>query len=175
MLSERVEAMAQQILKLSNWDGSFPVDPKSLSQNFRIKKTLSGDSEPSIIDIKMIGDNLGRLSGSAELSELDGKPLFICKYNNTEVDYRSRFTQAHELGHIVLGHVDRNRKLLRDESFNYYDPLEFEANGFAAAFLMPEFSVRKKLESTSDAQYLATFFGVSPTALKYRLKNLNLA
>lgn len=175
MTTERLEELAVKVLKLSKWDGVFPINPQKLTENIQIRKTLAGDESPSILKVKMQGEALGRLSGSAELIEDEDNSYFLCKFNKYEPDYRSRFTQAHELGHVVLGHVDRNCTLLRDEDFNQFSPQEIQANSFAAALIMPSSEVEKMLDKTSNVSQLATHFGVSPTALKYRLKNLNLA
>ena len=70
--------------------------------------------------------------------------IFICT-NATEPLPRQRFTAAHELGHVVLGHVDNPHKteksgvLCRDTSINIStaNPIEQEANVFAARILAP--------------------------------------
>ena len=51
---------------------------------------------------------------------------------------------------------------------------EQEANWFAASLLMPEKLLKHYFSITNDADKLATIFGVSPTAVYYRLKNLGL-
>jgi Zn-dependent peptidase ImmA (M78 family) len=99
---------------------------------------------------------------------------------------RQRFSAAHELGHHELHahaigkavHVDRGfRVLLRDDiSSQGIDPLEIEANAFAAELLMP----REFLMSALDAagldieddvgiETLARKFRVSTAAMRYRL------
>ncbi|MGY6174298.1 ImmA/IrrE family metallo-endopeptidase [Paraburkholderia strydomiana] len=80
-------------------------------------------------------------------SELSGLLLkqedgVIIGVNSQQARTRQRFTIAHELGHLVMEHqgemfVD-GTVLRRDEkSSRAIDPLEIEANGFAAALLMP--------------------------------------
>ena len=49
---------------------------------------------------------------------------------------RRRFTIAHELGHILLGHVGRYRLVNREPS-PHDDPVEQAANVFAARLLAP--------------------------------------
>jgi Zn-dependent peptidase ImmA (M78 family) len=102
---------------------------------------------------------------------------------------RTRFTIAHELGHIVLHqldeiHIDKQFPLkLRDDiSSQAIDPEEMEANAFAAALLMPEAMLKADLaameemdcESDEDIQKLAIKYEVSPQAMNFRLMNLGL-
>ena len=127
-------------------------------------------------------------------SELSGLLLkqedaVIIGVNSQQARTRQRFTIAHELGHLVLEHqgemfVDAT-VLRRDEnSSRAIDPLEIEANGFAAALLMPARWVERELnegknaspsESAADATArLAKDFGVSVQAMSFRLANLGL-
>jgi hypothetical protein len=67
-----------------------------------------------------------------------------------------RFTAAHELGHIVLGHEDRNHILHRDMPIvgleqQPADPVEREANFFAGCFLMPPKFLTKVFRSMFGA------------------------
>lgn len=95
-------------------------------------------------------------------------------YLNTEQPLlRRRFTAAHELGHHVMGHGTRQRN--KDAQYNKenFDPLEVEANRFAAALLMPAPTVKdcvfKKKMLTKD---MAQYFGVSTRAMIIRLRQL---
>ncbi len=85
-------------------------------------------------------------------------------------DRRSRFTIAHELGHYIL-HADAGRKPLhvrRDGS----GPVEWEANWFAAGFLMPEDILREKVGDGYGNAELAEHFGVSKEAVQIRRQSL---
>lgn len=88
---------------------------------------------------------------------------------------RQRFTCAHELGHMVedsgSSRIDRRRDSLARRGT---DPHEIYANAFAAALLMPEYAVKQLHGLGADPVDLASFFGVSPIAMGYRLKNLGL-
>lgn len=98
------------------------------------------------------------------------------------------FTYAHELGHYVL-HTSAGRQmsLFDEEQFlcraeNMSDPVEYQANQFAACLLMPkpliESQYQQFLETNSlvwpSFYELADKLEVSITALMYRFKKLNL-
>lgn len=97
---------------------------------------------------------------------------------------RRRFTIAHELGHLVVGHLRRGQVVI-DESLTERAPPEREANAFAAGLLMPARGVRgavnrlrKRLGENDPVGWivwLADSFGVSDEAAAYRLVNIGLA
>lgn len=65
---------------------------------------------------------------------LDRKPwIFISAQTSVQ---RQRFTVAHELGHILLGHVGKYRLLNREPTPND-NPIEQAANVFASRLLAP--------------------------------------
>lgn len=59
--------------------------------------------------------------------------MFISRFDSSE---RQRFTAAHELGHILLGHVGKYRLVNREPS-EADNPVERAANIFAARLLAP--------------------------------------
>lgn len=65
---------------------------------------------------------------------IDGRPLILVSRNKPVP--RQRFTAAHELGHILLGHVGRSGLVNREPSPGD-SPLEQEANVFASRLLAP--------------------------------------
>ena len=114
--------------------------------------------------------------------------------NILDPEVRQRFTIAHEIGHILLGHEGVSH---RDTSYTVYKGIiermnEVSANGFAAELLMPEILLREALLDTmteldynaegkfseSDIDYIAVNtankMNVSLESFKYRLKNLNI-
>jgi Zn-dependent peptidase ImmA (M78 family) len=91
---------------------------------------------------------------------------------------RQRFSMAHEFAHYQLHRKNLNgleqgeRILHRSDERNH---LEYQANSFAAALLMPEDHFREEVRRTrGDVTELAKRFGVSPLALRYRAKNLGM-
>lgn len=87
--------------------------------------------------IKIIKDSKVHLleDGKSGASYLDKGQWYIV-YRDSESDQRCRFTIAHELGHIFLGHALVNDKLYR--TFDSDKPsIEQEADAFAARLLAP--------------------------------------
>ncbi len=123
------------------------------------------------------------LSGLAHIR--DDVP--IIGVNALHASTRQRFTLAHELAHIrlhrdeleVAVHVDRG-SLRRDGlAAQGVDPIEIEANAFAAELLMPVCLLILELErhpvdlEDDDAvDALAKRFRVSEAAMRYRLTSL---
>ncbi|WP_430422039.1 ImmA/IrrE family metallo-endopeptidase [Phenylobacterium sp.] len=103
-----------------------------------------------------------------------------CIYVNAEDQLnRQTFTIAHEFGHWML-----HRELFEQDPARYKvllrtptggmlnaDPLEKEANAFAAAILMPT-SMVKKVRDLVGVREMARLFAVSPEAMEFRLKNV---
>lgn len=88
---------------------------------------------------------------------------------------RDRFTLAHELGHYVIHYLFARKEgqlmALRRGS----DRIEWEANWFAAAFLMPADAFSQAVtELGRNVDMLASQFGVSASAAEIRVKALGL-
>jgi Zn-dependent peptidase ImmA (M78 family) len=114
----------------------------------------------------------------------------ILGVNGRDAPTRQRFTIAHELGHYVL-HGD-NRELFVDKghyvvyrrngvSETGLDPMEIEANQFAAELLMPADLVAAafsgaplRVDDDQALRGLAARFNVSPMAMAIRLASLDL-
>jgi hypothetical protein len=95
---------------------------------------------------------------------------------------RDRFTIAHELGHFFLHfpafskeHPGTEMRATRSVSKDDLDQqrAEWEANWFAASFLMPEDDFRAAY--AKGASFAAGYFGVSGKAVEVRAKSLELA
>jgi len=65
---------------------------------------------------------------------VDGLPYIF--YNSAMIRGRARFTVAHELGHLLLGHVGKHMLVSR-EDFPGDNPIEQAANVFASRLLAP--------------------------------------
>lgn len=94
--------------------------------------------------------------------------------SNLTGELRNNFTIAHELGHLYLHSRDIDKTEI---IFNRFGSgrLEWEANWFAAAFLMPAALFKEKYEEyNSDTSDLSLYFNVSESAIKVRKKDLGL-
>ncbi|UWQ52739.1 ImmA/IrrE family metallo-endopeptidase [Leisingera caerulea] len=96
--------------------------------------------------------------------------------NSADLPERQSFTMAHELGHWLLHRTIYEQSpesypvLPRFSNPNRHDPLEKEANKFAACLLVPERLLAPVKNAPVSA--LAGVFGVSRTMMEYRLKNV---
>lgn len=85
---------------------------------------------------------------------------------------RQRFTLAHELGHIVLGHVESGKATRgNDGTMHAREPKERAANIFASRLLAPA-CVLHELKLL-DAQSIADTCGLSMQAAKIRADRMN--
>ena len=88
--------------------------------------------------------------------------------NKKDSVVRQYFTLAHELGHIILGHIEKgkNSAIFRSQYFDYSEDTparryEMEANYFAAVLLVPEKELFWALDkSNNDINVVAKYFGV---------------
>jgi len=104
---------------------------------------------------------------------IEGKIVGIL-YNQNDTMGRQRFTIAHELGHFALGHLERSTLKLEAIKINTTDPIEKEANVFAANLLMPDFLMKKeKVNSKDDIVKLAEKYQVSYEAMNYKVCTSN--
>jgi Zn-dependent peptidase ImmA (M78 family) len=93
---------------------------------------------------------------------------------------RRRFTLAHEFGHLVLRHhenrfrdisyVDQPMRDPEEDVWEPSDPLEVEANQFAAELLMPLSLFKKEWQANPDAKLLAARYQVSQEAAWWRIR-----
>lgn len=155
-----IEREAQAILS-RHWNGNVPVDVEAIAARMGVE-VLRGD--------------LGAISGQVRTTD-DGRTVVTINPNESRV--RQRFTLAHELGHVALGHLRGRSQLLRDDSNTFRmsaGPQEREANAFAAALLMPADAVRYALQNgmAKTLDDMARLFRVSKAAMYWRVNNLGL-
>jgi Zn-dependent peptidase ImmA (M78 family) len=95
----------------------------------------------------------------------------IC-YNNKKSRERTRFTIAHELGHIFLGHNSKGEP----SKINFYskDEKEINANAFAAELLVPATMLKKEKLGDMSVTELAKKYEVSKDMMFWRLRTLRL-
>lgn len=140
------------------------------------------ESEIEYVDIDTIAykegvsviysDNLNpEISGS--LNKVNDEWIIIV--NNKHAIHRKRFAIAHELAHYILHKNISNsfEDIAFFKSENLSDSIEMQANNFAAEILISEKLVRCKIsEGITAVSKLSEIFGVSPLAMKFRLKSL---
>lgn len=120
--------------------------------------------------------NLGEYSSKiAGFTDLKNNTIFV---NESDSENRQAFTIAHELGHQII-HKDRIKPT---EKFTIVyrqplgkadpNPLEQEANTFAAELLVPLKLLNEYLnKGISEPSILSEIFGVSQEVIVYRLKD----
>jgi predicted transcriptional regulator len=111
---------------------------------------------------------------------VDGPESFKIIVPSHTSPLRDRFTIAHELGHFFLHYLfSYDEEELANKALIAYrkdsDRVEWEANWFAAAFLMPEGAFRQEyIRLHGHVDRLADYFRVSTAAAKIRAKDLGL-
>lgn len=94
-------------------------------------------------------------------------------YNDRCSPGRQRFTIAHELGHIVLGHLlEGQYTVINREPAPGDDPAETQANQFAARILAPACVLHAL--NVSTVEELRQLCGISHQAAEFRLARLRV-
>ncbi len=121
------------------------------------------------LTIKGVPDALFNGKGDA-VTQNRGASIFIL-YNDERPLVRKRFSVAHELGHLYLGHLHGNSSTYLDAiSFD-----EFEANTFAAHLLMPPTLLRDDIRAgKKDVEGLAKKYQVSVEAMWWQIDKTSL-
>lgn len=110
-------------------------------------------------------------TGSTGYVEVDGEGKFVIALSPLPGEYRNRFTIAHELGHYILHSKIGEKPLFATRQAG--SRAEWEANWFAAAFLMPaEEFVKVWTESEGSVGRLINHFQVSGGAVEIRRDTL---
>lgn len=108
--------------------------------------------------------------GRSYLTYRNGQKVYTIIYDNKPY-WRWRFTIAHELGHILLGHLNDSRLEIDRGGINreFYNELENQADVFAGNFLAPPILIREKLESHHFPYIDSTIsntFHISPKSIR---------
>ncbi|OYX39801.1 hypothetical protein B7Z00_00040 [Candidatus Saccharibacteria bacterium 32-50-10] len=95
----------------------------------------------------------------------------IIGYNENASVTRQRFSVAHEIGHLKMGHTHGQSSIDLDSSDND----EMEANAFAVELLMPQAVLAKDIKNgIKNPEELARRYQVSPEAMWWRLSKTGL-
>lgn len=133
----------------------------------------NGDIEQSVrnaggrIRFRDLGDGEG-----VRINSVHDFVIAISPFTSIE---RDKFTIAHELGHYVLHHFIRFRHAAPNTKMIFAcagkGRIEYEANWFAASFLMPRAKFKDILEQELyDIDLVAERFGVSSAIARRRAK-----
>lgn len=141
-----------------------PVDPIKLAES---------------LDVEVYETNFKDENLSGVISKNNEKVVILTA--DDECYNRTRFTVAHELGHLTL-HMNENEVFEEYQRGNKRSKEEVEANSFAAALLMPIEYVNKYFEGLEESELsdydkvgiLCNIFKVSDSSMMYRLINLGL-
>jgi predicted transcriptional regulator len=174
-MSSKALQVAQKALDVA-WDGRLPVDPALLASKLLVNaQDVDGETIKCTIVVRDVGG--AELLGASSQVKLEQTPdglRYLCEFNRDEISYRNRFAVAHEIGHILLGHVNISHAALRHHEYGDSSPEMKAANAFAAALLMPERFLREVFDAIQSVQQMAEAFGVSNQAANYRIKALRL-
>ncbi len=116
-------------------------------------------------------------SGSIRIDGVGRFQIFLASHTGPT---RDRFTIAHELGHYVLHYLYPNqngKKIERLEAQRYGSGrVEWEANWFAAGFLMPAIQFGERYHALNGSlAALAAEFGVSIESARIRAQFVGLS
>ncbi|OIH99750.1 MULTISPECIES: ImmA/IrrE family metallo-endopeptidase [unclassified Curtobacterium] len=155
MLVKDAARDAAERIRAEHWNGTFPVDPVAIARSMEL-------------DVKFTS-MLPGISGAIVVRPGSAQVLI----EDTDAYGRKMFTCAHEVGHFV------ERRAQDDRSYSFvekrggeYDLHEFYADEFAGALLMPASEFRKQERKLGSDYLLASYFGVSPTAVQKRRERL---
>ena len=166
-----------QLARNLSWDiilkyniASLPVDILPLCKKMGVK-VYSYQTASKLIDYLELSENTKDNDGMATM--VNGK--YVIFYDNEiEPFERRRFTVCHELGHILLGHVDELSPRCRATRWNRNseepDEDEAAANIFASRLLAPA-CVLNELD-ISTVEDLTDLTGLSDIAASIRLNRL---
>lgn len=162
-----IEDYAERVLKVLELKPGFDI--------YELVHRLGGGIEP------MQSPDWGDSAHGAIRVEAPNKfTIYVSRFTSIP---RDRFTIAHELGHYLLHSNQGEKKIEVNRSGS--NRLEWEANWFAAALLMPEEPFMEMWKEVSESHDLdeaeqtmlrraSTEFGVSYSAVQVRMKALKI-
>jgi len=152
----------------------FPVEPLKIIKHFP-NWHLQGWRELHVNTVEKDPLNIDKEKAEAKTVKLRGSDEYLIVYDE-RVDNRQRirWTLAHEIGHIVMGHLVHfdatalNRRGLTQEE---YGVLEVEAHCFASDLLAPKTIIRR-FGFRNDPKSIALTCDISIDAAERRLKEI---
>lgn len=120
--------------------------------------------------------DLGEASGKIDRTLVDGKAVFVITINSDHAPTRQRFTLAHEIAHFIKHRKQLEAGSIVDNALYRSllpEPMEWEANRYAAQLLMPLSAMRELwVEGLRAPLLFALRLGVSEKAAEIRLSQL---
>jgi Zn-dependent peptidase ImmA (M78 family) len=134
-----------------------------------IRQLIDAVKQTFDVTVKGVPDAMFSGKGDA-ITQTRDECVFIL-YNDSKSVVRKRFSVAHELGHLYIGHLHGNSSSdINSENFD-----EMEANTFAAHLLMPPDFLRKDIKAgIKNPDDLAKKYNVSVEALWLQLRSTGL-
>jgi Zn-dependent peptidase ImmA (M78 family) len=128
------------------------------------------------LGIRVVCQPLGDLAGKIEHLNQNGQYEYVITLNSKHSDIRQRFTLAHEIAHYIKHRHRLEQGSIIDGAMYRSalpEPLETEANMYAAQLLMP-FSAMMTIwnNGARTAAEFACRLGVSEPAAEIRLNQL---
>src|SRR5512145_1326276 len=148
----------EQVLSAVGLEGALPVNPADVANRLGVNCI-----EVPAADLAMA---IGRASLEGVSHYRAEDDTYWIVYGSEWHEHATRFTIAHELGHVILH--KNYLPLARNRAVN--QQLETAANRFAAGLLMPQSLIRRYI--SLPASEVARVFRVSPRAAEIRLSNV---
>lgn len=152
----------------------FPVNPRSIIEHFS-NWHLKGWLELQVNTGEQDPLNIDKEKAEAKTVKLRGSDDYLIVYDErVDNSQRIRWTLAHEIGHIVLGHLVQfdatalNRRGLMPAE---HGVLEVEAHWFASELLAPKTIIRR-FDFKDNPQGIGLICDISKDAAKKRLKDI---
>ncbi len=169
LLKSKVHEIAESVAEQLSFRPGDPMEPlvSKLGGRIALRSPIFGENQ---------------LSESIRVEPDSKFTIYVSSITSAE---RDRFTIAHELGHLFL-HFPQIKKTDPDagmvatrwvsDTDEEQRRAEWEANWFAAAFLMPKVEFERAFRKrANDLRSVANYFGVSTHAAQVRAKTLELA
>lgn len=145
---------------------SLPVDIRAICRHLGCK-LYSYDAGRKIIHAFRLDAQTEKTDGFTVLYR--GVPYIFYSGNTSEA--RQRFTIAHEIGHIVLGHIEDGKYTVINREPSPGDSAdETQANQFAARILAPA-CVLNALDAV-DAEQISSLCAISHQAAQFRSERM---
>ncbi|MFC2423626.1 MAG: ImmA/IrrE family metallo-endopeptidase [Fusobacterium polymorphum] len=171
---EGAKQLAYEVL-IKYSSSEIPIDLRTIIKKYRNIRMISFSKFMKIMNLSYedLVDKFGSEHGFTIYDELEDK--YMIAYNEMDSIEVQRWTQGHELGHILKGHLKSEEYTLIHYNHGKH-PMEQEANTFAKHLLVPFPLVNLLAQSFSNktiSQWDIIFlFNVSDITAHYIIEHL---